>query len=275
MKHRILSLILTLIMLVTSLTACDLSWIEDIQNSSFLDELRKELEAEREYSVSLSEIPEFSGKPYVVINDNVPFFTEDELALEPFEEYDELDSLNRCGVTFACISPELMPTGDRGDIGSVYPSGWVQAKYDIVDGGYLYNRCHLIGFQLTAENANKRNLITGTRYMNVVGMLPFENMVADYIRETRDNVLYRVTPIFEGSNLVASGVLMEGMSVEDNGEDICFCVYVYNVQPGITIDYETGESWLSDKNASASVDFPETVTLCLAFPVQKLRNAQI
>ena len=199
-----------------------------------------------EETIKLQNIPEFSGRPYVEIYDNLPLFSKDDYTTEAFETYAELDNLGRCGVTFACIGKELMPTEDRGNIGQVKPSGWVTAKYDFVDGKYLYNRCHLIGFQLTGENANTSNLITGTRYMNVQGMLPFENMVADYVKETENHVLYRVTPIFEGDNLVASGVVMEAWSVEDEGEGICFNVYCYNVQPGVKIDYATGESTLDE-----------------------------
>lgn len=207
--------------------------------------------------VSLDEIPEYSGSPYVAINDNQPSFTEDEYTTKAFEEYAELDSLGRCGVTYACVGVEIMPTEKRGDIGMVKPTGWVTAKYDFVDGRYLYNRCHLIGFQLTGENANTSNLITGTRYMNTQGMLPFENMIADYVKETENHVLYRVTPIFDGDNLVASGIQMEAWSVEDNGEGICFNVYCYNVQPGVVIDYATGESRIdesSTENDDSSID---------------------
>ena len=193
----------------------------------------------------LEDIPAYSGDPYVVVNDNVPYFTEDDLTTESFEYYDELDAFNRCGVTIASIGPDLMPTEARESIGQVKPTGWVTAKYDSVDGKYLYNRCHLIGFQLTGGNANERNLITGTRAMNVDGMLPFENMTADYIKETGNHVLYRVTPIFVEEEMVARGVLMEAVSVEDDGEGLEFCVYAYNNQPGIEIDYATGESWLA------------------------------
>lgn len=193
-------------------------------------------------SFDLNTIPEFTNEPYVVLNNNVPEFSEEYFTKEVFEEYSQLDYLGRCGPAFAKVGTETMPTEEREEIGRVKPSGWQTAKYDNVDGKYLYNRCHLIGFQLTAENANEKNLITGTRYMNVEGMLPFENMVAEYVRETKNHVLYRVTPIFEGENLVASGVQIEAKSVEDNGEGICFNVYVYNAQPGITIDYSNGNS---------------------------------
>ena len=203
-------------------------------------------------SVSLSDIPEYSGDAYVTLNDNVPDFPESDFTSESFETYGDLDSLGRCSTAYANIGQDLMPTEKRGSIGLVKPSGWHTVKYDNVDGKYLYNRCHLIGYQLTAENANEKNLITGTRYMNVDGMLPFENMIADYVKETDHHVLYRVTPIFEGDNLVASGVEMEAMSVEDNGDGILFNVYCYNVQPDITIDYATGDSYLSTDSTSDS-----------------------
>ncbi len=209
-------------------------------------------------SVSLDEIPSYSGSPYIVINDNIPFFTDDELTDVSFETYSDLDSLGRCGVALASIGLDLMPTEDRESISSVYPSGWEQAAYDSVDGGYLYNRSHLIGFQLTGENANEENLITGTRSMNVDGMLPFENMVADYISETGNHVYYRVTPIFEGNNLLATGVLMEAKSVEDDGEGILFNVFCYNAQDGISIDYETGESTLGTSISTNSIDATTT-----------------
>ena len=191
-------------------------------------------------SFSMEEVPDFSGDSYVVIDDNQPDFPAGDMTTESFETYSPLDALGRCGVAYANIGPDLMPDEERESISSVTPSGWINREYD---GEYLYNRCHLIGFQLTGENANEENLITGTRYMNVDGMLPFENLAADYIQETGNHVLYRVTPVFEDQNLVASGVQMEAWSVEDEGEGVCFNVYVYNVQPGITIDYATGESW--------------------------------
>ena len=198
-----------------------------------------------------ADVPAYSGKPYTAVNNNEPYFTSDDLTTEAFENYSELDSLGRCGVAYANVCLETMPTEKRGSISEVKPTGWHSVKYDNVDGKSLYNRCHLIGYQLTAENANQQNLITGTRYLNVDGMLPFENMVADYVKETDNHVLYRVTPIFTGDNLVADGVLMEGYSVEDEGDGICFCVYAYNVQPGITIDYATGDSWLSSESGNS------------------------
>lgn len=199
----------------------------------------------QEVSFNIEEIPEFNqDKPYVIINNNIPDFKEEDLTTECFEKYSELDELGRCGVVIANVGIETMPTEERESIGQVKPTGWKTARYDCVDGKYLYNRCHLIGYQLTAENANERNLITGTRYMNVKGMLPFENKVAEYIKETENHVLYRVTPIFQGQNLVASGVQMEAMSVEDRGKEISFNVYIYNNQPNIEIDYLTGNSKL-------------------------------
>lgn len=199
-----------------------------------------------------ADVPAYSGEPYTAVNNNEPYFTSDNLTTEVFENYSELDALGRCGVAYANVCLETMPTEKRGSISEVKPTGWHSVKYDNVDGKSLYNRCHLIGYQLTAENANQQNLITGTRYLNVDGMLPFENMVADYVKETDNHVLYRVTPIFTGDNLVADGVLMEGYSVEDEGDGICFCVYAYNVQPGITIDYATGDSWLSSEKGNSN-----------------------
>ena len=190
-------------------------------------------------------IPQYSGKAYAVINNNIPFFAEEDYTTESFETYSELDFLGRCGVAYANVGRDLMPTEKRGDIGSIKPTGWQQAKYEgIVESNppYLYNRCHLIAYCLTAENANEKNLITGTRYMNVEGMLPFEEQVARYLDRNDNHVLYRATPIFGDNNLLADGVLMEAYSVEDHGAGIQFCVYVYNVQPGIRIDYKTGKN---------------------------------
>lgn len=194
---------------------------------------------------------EYQQECYVEINNNVPQFQKDEIAKESFEYYSELDELGRCGVAVACIGKDIMPTEERGAIGQIKPSGWQMAKYDIVDGKYLYNRCHLIGYQLTGENANEKNLITGTRAMNVDGMLPFENMVDNYIEETENHVMYRVTPIYEGDNLVAKGVQMEAYSVEDKGNGVSFNVFVFNAQPGIKINYDDGTSELIDNSADA------------------------
>lgn len=191
------------------------------------------------------EIPAYAGYAYAEVNHNQPFFEVDEITTEPFEWYSDLDALDRCGVAYANICQELMPTEERGEIGMIKPSGWHTVKYpEVIDDLYLYNRCHLIGFQLAGENANEKNLITGTRYLNIEGMLPFENQVANYVKNTGYHVLYRVTPIFSERNLVADGVLMEAYSVEDEGAGVCFCVFAYNVQPGVEIDYKTGESKL-------------------------------
>lgn len=193
-------------------------------------------------SVSVDEVPEYDGEPYVVINDNEPDFEEEDMTTQSFEEYSDLDNFGRCQEAYANVSQDTMPDEERGNISSVIPSGWENEEYDFVDGGYVYNRCHLLGYQLTGENANEKNLITGTRYMNVEGMLPFENEVADYIWETDHHVLLRVTPIYDGDSLVANGVQMEAKSVEDDGKGVQFNVYCYNVQPGVEIDYETGEN---------------------------------
>lgn len=202
------------------------------------------------YSFNIDDIPAYTSTPYVIINNNIPYFNEADYTTNPFEKYSQLDSLGRCGVAYANICKEIMPNEneERETIGNIKPSGWQTIRYnELIDGNYLYNRCHLIGYQLAGENANKKNLITGTRYMNVNGMLPFENIVADYIKKNQNNhVLYRVTPIFEGTNLVANGVQMEAYSVEDNGKGICFNVYVYNVQPCITIDYKNGNSYIKN-----------------------------
>lgn len=191
-------------------------------------------------------IPVYAGNAYTTINDNIPFFTADDTLSAGYEFYSHLDELGRCGPAMVLVGKETMPTEERGEIGMIKPTGWHTVKYaGIVDGNYLYNRCHLIGYQLSGENANEKNLITGTRYFNVTGMLPFENEVADYVKNTGNHVMYRVTPVFAGDNLVADGALMEAYSPEDNGEGVCFCVFVYNIQPGIEIDYATGDSWIS------------------------------
>ena len=200
-------------------------------------------------AVTLDTLPGYNGSPYVELYHGQPSFTEEEKAgTVSWERYAELDLLGRCGPAMACIGRDLMPTEERGAIGMVKPSGWHTVRYDdVVDGKYLYNRCHLIGYQLSGENANEQNLITGTRYLNVVGMLPFEDLTADYVQETGNHVLYRVTPVFRGLELVARGVQMEAWSVEDNGAGVCFNVYCYNVQPGVEIDYATGESRLAEE----------------------------
>ena len=228
---------------------------EDSKEESEIEEVPDNL---KQSEVDLSAVADYSSEPYVELSGNLPSFSVEELVEKSFEKYSELDNLGRCGVAYACIGKDIMPTEERGSIGQVKPSGWHLVKYDVVDGNYLYNRCHLIGYQLAGENANTKNLITGTRYLNVEGMLPFENKVADYVEKTGNHVLYRVTPVFEGENLLASGVQMEAYSVEDKGEGICFNVYVYNVQPGVTIDYATGESKLTD-TGSASADVSITI----------------
>ena len=213
----------------------------------FQDDITSFFKNNIETSYAVDSVPEYFGSEYIIINNNVPEFRESDFTTESFEEYSELDSLGRCGVAFANIGQDLMPTEERGSIGYIKPSGWQTIKYDIVDGKYLYNRCHLIGYQLTGENANPNNLITCTRNMNASVMVKFENDVADYIKETGNHVLYRVTPVFEGDNLLGGGVQIEAESVEDKGEGIQFNVYIYNVQEGISIDYKTGESSLEKK----------------------------
>jgi len=251
MSKRLLALLLTLILTLSCFVGCDL--LDDFGGGGY-DQYEEDDGADKKEPdkgvygyASVEGIPDYSGKAYVELNGNMPEFTDKEIVSKSYEYYSELDSLGRCGYTMACVGKDIMPTEDRESISSVYPSGWENNKYDtdLVDGGYIYNRCHLIGFQLTGENANKSNLITGTRYLNIEGMLPFENMVADYVKETGNHVMYRVTPIFVGKNLLASGVKIEGFSVEDDGEGICFNVFAYNVQPGITINYATGENALN------------------------------
>lgn len=234
-EGSILALLALCVLMLTQLNQIQLDEISSDQIETTADEL-----------IELDRIPEYAGDPYIVINGNIPFFTEEEkTSTVTFEQYSELDELGRCGVAYANVSRELQPEEERGEIGMIRPAGWVQKKYEgIVDSTppYLYNRCHLIAYCLTGQNANEKNLITGTRYLNVKGMLPFEEKVAAYLKREDHHVLYRVTPIYEENNLLASGVLMEAWSVEDQGEGICFCVYCYNVQPGIEIDYATGES---------------------------------
>lgn len=235
LKKPIIPIILLIVVLLVSY------YKDEIQNA--IIDIMPVSEAR---SYEIGKIPDYDGQPYVYINQNEPVFDAIYFTSTSFETYSNLDILNRCGVAFANIGIDLMPTEERGSIGMIKPSGWHTVKYDIVDGKYLYNRCHLIGYQLTGENANEKNLITCTRYMNTVGMLEFENQVANYIKKTGNHVLYRVTPIFKENNLLASGVQMEARSVEDDGKGVSFNVFVYNVQDGITIDYATGDSKLSD-----------------------------
>lgn len=280
MKNRIFALLLALLLTVSSLAGCDLLELDgtgskggyteddaggdrDSSDTQKPTDSDKDEDQEQDLTVSgfatVEGIPDYSGEAYVELNGGRPYFTADEIVDQSYEYYSALDAIGRCGYTMACIGRDIMPTEDRESISSVKPSGWINKRYDteLVDGGYIYNRCHLIGFQLTGENANKYNLITGTRYLNIEGMLPFENMVADYVKETGNHVMYRVTPIFVGSNLLASGVKIEGWSVEDGGEGICFCVFAYNVQPGITINYATGDNSLSE-NGSELTDETES-----------------
>lgn len=211
------------------------------------------------YEGAEEQLPAYAGDAYIEVNGNIPFFTTEELTDVSYEYYSELDALGRCGVCIASIGTDIMPAEERGSIGNVKPTGWHTVKYaGLVDGNYLYNRCHLIGYQLTGENANTQNLITGTRYLNIQGMQPFENRIADYVKETGNHVMYRVTPVFEGDNLLASGVFLEGRSVEDDGEGILFHVYCYNVQPGIIIDYASGDSAAAPAQAAEPKAEPET-----------------
>ncbi len=247
--------IVSLLLAVLMLTAC--SEYKTVEQT-----VSKEKETVTQYteianSISMDDIQPYTYYPYTTINNNVPEFETDDYT-ESFEKYGELDSLGRCTTCFANIGTDLMPTEERGAIGSVKPTGWHIAKYNNIDGKYLYNRCHLIGYQLTAENANPNNLITGTRYLNIEGMLPFENKVAEYIKTTNNHVLYRVTPVFKDDELVARGVQMEAYSIEDNGKGIQFNVYCYNVQPGIEIDYSTGESKAVDSETETSNDEKQT-----------------
>lgn len=248
-KYRLLGVVTACVMVFMSACA---GKAEQEKTSANAQQEKVPVSGTQQSDISMETIPEYDGEPYVVIDDNEPNFTEEELQPEAYETYGTLDALGRCSIAEASIGEGLMPTEKRGAIGQVKPTGWHTVKYDMVEGKYLYNRCHLIGYQLTAENANEKNLITGTRYMNTEGMLPFENMVADYIKETGNHVMYRVTPVFEGENLVASGVQMEAESVEDQGADLSFNVYVYNVQPGVEIDYKTGESWEANELLPAS-----------------------
>ncbi len=225
-------------------TACGSDTVQTNESSLTSAEI-SELSVQDLSSFSLAEVPDYSGDPSVTVNNNIPYFTEDEITTDVFEYYSDLDSLGRCGTAYANICQELMPTEARGDISEIHPTGWHSSRYDFVDQESLYNRCHLIAHSLAGEDANEKNLITGTRYFNVDGMEPYEISVAEYVHETDNHVLYRVTPVFEEENLVADGVLMEAYSVEDDGEGICYCVFCYNVQPGIEIDYATGDNWIA------------------------------
>lgn len=243
LRKILIAIIFSIIIAILGYYGYDISAITGMENNNVSNNIANVPTSDSNKTFKISEIPKFDGNtPYVTINNNIPNFEEKYFTTKSFEEYAPLDSLGRCGVAFANVSVDTMPTGERGAISKIKPTGWQNTKYDFIDGKYLYNRCHLIGFQLTAENANERNLITGTRFMNVQGMLPFENKVAEYIKKNKKHVLYRVTPIFEGDNLVVSGVEMEAESVEDKGSSIMFNVYVYNNQPKVTINYATGAS---------------------------------
>lgn len=248
MKQKFLTLSLSLVLTLSLLTGCGTT-SNLMDEYPILDEYETQTQENPSIETAITVDLNEDYTPWVEVNNNIPYFTEEEkTSLEPFEIYSELDELGRCGVAYANICQELMPTEERESIGQVKPSGWHTVKYNCVDGKYLYNRCHLIGFQLAGENANERNLITGTRYLNIQGMLDFENEIAEYVKETNNHVLYRVTPQFTGDNLLCDGLLMEAYSVEDNGEGVQFCVFAYNIQPKIEIDYTTGESWLSNEN---------------------------
>ena len=236
LRKTIVTIVIAIFLIIASYFGIDIP--------KYLSNEASENEISYTTSFDLTTIPEYINEPYVVLNNNEPEFSEEDYTTEAFEKYSELDVLGRCGPAFANVCKATMPTEERGSIGSIKPTGWQSVKYEIVSGGYLYNRCHLIGYQLTGENANEENLITCTRYMNATTMLQFEQEVASYVEETDNHVLYRVTPYFEGDNLLATGVQMEAYSLEDDGEGISFNVFVYNVQPGINIDYETGESKL-------------------------------
>ena len=270
MNKKFLNILLILIVSLSVLSGCSAG------ENNFFNDLDITAQSASDYAnYDLSNIPDYDGKAYVELNGNVPEFSKSEKTYsESFEEYGKLDSLGRCTYAVSCIGKDLMPTEKRGSIGSVKPSGWHISKYDFVDGKYLYNRCHLIGYQLTAENANERNLITGTRYLNVEGMLPFENDVADYIEITNNHVYYKVTPIFEGNNLVANGVQMQAYSVEDNGPGISFNVYCYNVQPGVAIDYATGDNQAvaSSSITSTSSDEADKKTYIVNTKTKKFHN---
>ncbi|HJI92786.1 MAG TPA: DNA/RNA non-specific endonuclease [Oscillospiraceae bacterium] len=270
MNEKFLNILLILIVSLSVLSGCSAG------ENNFFNDLDITAQSASDYvNYDLSNVPDYDGKAYIELNGNVPEFSESEKTYsESFEEYGKLDSLGRCTYAVSCIGKDLMPTEKRGSIGSVKPSGWHISKYDFVDGKYLYNRCHLIGYQLTAENANERNLITGTRYLNVEGMLPFENDVADYIEITNNHVYYKVTPIFEGNNLVANGVQMQAYSVEDNGQGISFNVYCYNVQPGVAIDYATGDNQTvaSSSITSTSSDEADKKTYIVNTKTKKFHN---
>ncbi len=267
MRNKLSLIIALLLSIVIVFVGCE-------QFAVPLSDTVSQQQSSNENAESVANVPEFSGEPYIVINDNIPDFSSSDMVTQSYEYYSPLDALGRCGVAMASVGADIMPTEERGGIGQVKPTGWHLIKYDCVDGKYLYNRCHLIGYQLTGENANTQNLITGTRYLNVEGMLPFENMIADYVKETKNHVIYRVTPIFKGNNLLASGVQLEAKSVEDEGKGICFNVYAYNSQPDITINYENGDSYLtaSKTEESSSADISVEIQYVLNKSTKKFHK---
>lgn len=272
-NNKFLCLFILVLLFISILCGCDIDSVNDTlnemtptQSNTSVNTVLPDEDNDIKFLAT-----EYSGNPFVAVNGNIPYFTDEEKkTTEVFEKYSELDNLGRCGVAYANVCKELMPTEKRESLSSVTPSGWKNKQYDFVDGGWLYNRAHIIGFQLAGEQANELNLITGTRYFNVEGMLTFENMVADYVKEDDGHVLYRVTPIYEGNNLVAEGVLMEGWSIEDNGESICFNVFCYNVQPGVKINYATGDSWLVENNNEKPND--KTTTYILNINSKKIHK---
>ncbi len=242
-RKTILCTLLCMIVLLTGCTDAVKNISVDLtKDQADTDGTNQEMQADSSTDTKLLKDAGMEDDPYIVVNDNTPAFTEEEITTESFEQYSQLDELGRCGAALACVGTDLMPMEKRGNISRVKPTGWHSTRYDFVEGKNLYNRCHLIAYQLSGENANEKNLITGTRFMNVSGMLPFEEQVGDYVRETGNHVMYRVTPVFEGDNLIADGVQMEAWSVEDNGKGVSYNVYVFNIQPGVEIDYATGES---------------------------------
>lgn len=259
MKHFYRNLIGILLVLTMSLSGCTIAVKDALTDQDSQEEMHTVLSSEDEVTNT--------SDPYMLVDENVPGFTEDEITTESYEHYSELDALGRCGVATACVGTDLMPTEKRGNISRVKPTGWHSVRYDFIDGKNLYNRCHLIAHQLAGEDANEKNLITGTRYMNVSGMLPFEEKVGDYVRETGNHVMYRVTPVFEGDNLVADGVQMEALSVEDNGKGVSYNVYVFNMQPGVRIDYATGES--EEIQAEDAINKEEAVNYILNINTKK------
>lgn len=264
-KHLLSVIAISCLILISG---CDLTKPPTTQNSAAQNNATSEISSSKN-----SNYEDYNGSAYEERNNNKPEFTKDEITTKSYEYYSDLDELGRCGMAIACIGQDLMPTEKRGSIGMIKPTGWHTVKYDFVDGKYLYNRCHLIGYQLSGENANEKNLITGTRYFNTIGMLPFENQVADYVKETNNHVMYRVIPIFENDDLVAKGVTMEAYSVEDNGQGVSFNVFVYNIQPGVAINYHTGESRLTGENDESIISNTADKTFIVNKNTKKFHTA--